>query len=417
MLYLLREGQEKALALEPSNQGFTEGELKTLVNCLPELLGEDLFILNYEFGGFTPSGNRAGILALNRLGKKFIVELRQGDADATELKALEYAATYSRATVADLADIYAGGKAPDGGKISSEAALAELKQYLDEGVSNNGGLDGDPAIVVFASGFRPEFHTTAMWLKDRGVNISCVRFRGYHVEDSWVIDVEHDAPFVARKEHAPEVTRKPAEPRPAPAPAPAPAPPPPTEKKKQAKAETVAEAPAAKAEPQPEPPQPQPVDEDDPSLRYPLLSKVKALLADWRPELEVESYPDALVFPTTQDNIYFAMSAHTYPDPMIEVGLRFERESLNFNRAVAKRVLEHMEQIEADLGESLDVQDPWYRSWVRLSVRRDYDPYSTTQAAEAAEIAAKFVDVLLPLLNSAMDQTMGVEAGAVAKPA
>ncbi len=169
-----------------------------------------------------------------------------------------------------------------------------------------------------------------------------------------------------------------------------------------------------------EPPLAQPVaaeDEGDPSLRYPLLSKVKALLADSQPELEVVSYPDALVFPAGEDNIYFAMSVHTYPDPMIEVGLRFERESLNFNRAVAKKLLDQMETIEAELGEKLDVQDPWYRSWVRLSVRRSYDPYATTQATEAAETAAKFVDVLMPYLTRALQQTQGVEAGAVAEPA
>ncbi len=194
MLYLLREGQEKALPLEPSTQGFTEGELRTLINCLPELLGEDLFILNFEFGGFSPAGNRAGVLALGRNGRKFVVELRQGEADASELKALEYAATYARATVADLADAYSQGKVHTGKRPSAEAALAELKQYLEEGDHTN-GLDPEPAIVVFASDFRPEFYNTVMFLKDRGVNISCARFRGYHVDDSWVIDVEHDSPF------------------------------------------------------------------------------------------------------------------------------------------------------------------------------------------------------------------------------
>jgi hypothetical protein len=370
MLYLLKDGQDKAQPLEPSSQGFTESELRTLIGCLPELLGEDLFVLNYEFGGFTPSGNRAGILAVSRQGKKFIVELRQGEADATELKALEYAASYSRATVADLADAYATGKVPHGKKVSSEAALAQLKQYLEEGEHTN-GLDPDPAIVVFASDFRPEFYTTAMWLKERGVNISCVRFQGYHVDDSWVIDVDHDSPFVLGEEARPEVTRD----------------------------EPVA----------------------DPGLRYPLLRRVRQILVDGHPDLEVVSYPDALVFPTEQDNIYFAMSIHTYPEPFVEIGLRFERESLNYNRAVAKRLLDQMEAIEGAIGEPLDVQDPWYRSWVRLSVRRSYDPHATSQADEAAETVARFVDVLMPYLLKALELTPGVETSsaksAVARPA
>jgi hypothetical protein len=409
MLYLLREGQEKALPLEPSTQGFTEGELRTLINCLPELLGEDLFILNFDFGGFSPAGNRAGVLALGRNGRKFVVELRQGQADATELKALEYAATYAKSTVADLADAYAQGKVHTGKRPSAEAAMAEIKQYLEEGDHTN-GLDPEPAIVVFASDFRPEFYNTVMFLKDRGVNISCARFRGYHVDDSWVIDVEHDSPFVLRKEYAPEVTRKPASSPPAAAPRP---------ERKQSKAAAVEET-RAEEMVEEEPPQEQPLvagDEGDPSLRYPLLSKVKALLADTRPELEVVSYPDALVLPAGEDNIYFAMSVHTYPDPMVEMGLRFERESLSFNRSVAKKLLDQMETLETALGERLDVQDPWYRSWVRLSVRRSYDPYATTQATEAAETAAKFVDVLMPYLVKALEQTPGVEAGAVAKPA
>ena len=271
MLYLLREGQEKALPLEPSTQGFTEGELRTLINCLPELLGEDLFILNFDFGGFSPSGNRAGVLAVGRNGRKFIVELRQGQADATELKALEYAANYAKATVADLADAYAQGKVHTGKRPSAEAALATIKQYLEEGESTN-GLDPEPAIVVFASDFRPEFYNTVMWLKDRGVNISCARFRGYHVDDSWVIDVEHDSPFALRQEYPPEVTRKPASsPQPAPRP-----------ERKQPKAAVVEEpkaevTAAATVEEEPLPEQPLAAEgEDDPSLRYPLLSKVKA---------------------------------------------------------------------------------------------------------------------------------------------
>ncbi len=401
MLYLLREGQEKALPLEPSNQGFTEGELRTLINCLPELLGEDLLILNYEFGGFSPSGNRAGILALSRSGRTFVVELRQGEADATELGALEYAATYSKATVADLADVYAQGNVHDGERPSPELALAQIKEYL-EGVESPNGHASDPAIVVFASNFRPEFHTTATWLKGCGVDISCVQFRGYHVEDSWVIDVEHDTPFALRQEPLPEVTRKPSEP-----PQPAPRP----ERKETEREPAGAEEEEPLQEPQ------QQAHEDDAALRYPLLSKVKRLLAHWRPELEVVTHPDALVFPSAQDNTYFAMSVHTYPDPMIEVGLHLEMESLDLNRAVAKRVLEQLETIEGELGEKLEVQDPWYRSWVRLSVRRSYDPYSTTQAAEATDTVAEFVDALMPHLVKALAQTPGVEAGLVAKSA
>ena len=407
MLYLLREGQEKALPLEASNQGFTEGEVRTLINCLPELLGEDLFILNYDFDGFSPSGNRAGILALSRTGGKLIVELRQGEADATELKALEYAATYSKATVADLAEVYAQGNLHNGSKPSPEAALAEIQQYLEESDSPN-GHDSDPAIVVFASGFRPEFHTTANWLKGLGVNISCVRFRGYHVDDSWVIDVEHDSPFVMRQEPSAEVKRAPAEPRRTT----------PVPEKKAPKAEVAAE-PIAEVEVEEEflPEDPQPSQDDDSALRYPLLSKVKQLLAHWRPEMAVVAHPDALVFPSTQDNAYFAISVHIHPEPTIEVGLHVETESLELNRAVAKHVLQKQASIEEALGEKLDVQDPWYRSWVRLSVRRSYDPYSTTQAAEAAETAAEFVDVLTPHLTQALAQTPGIGSGPVAKSA
>ncbi len=390
MLYYIQEGQEKAIPLEPLDRGLTQDELDTLITCIPNVLGEELLLLDYQYRSFTRYDNRADILALSDEGQLVIIGFRQGVADDAELKTLEYAANLSDKKIREVAAIYAEGAAHKDEGLTVDQARKILQHHLKDS-----RIHSEPRIVILARDVRPALANTILWLHSRGLDISYVRFQAYVAESTWIIDVNHQeaVPSAEVLGFASSAV----------APQAGPAAEDDEEGENGEHSEEPEETGAAEGVGE-EKPGEEKVPVATMAEQHPhstLLRHVEELLTVQPLELEMTSYTDALTFATGIPNIYFDMSARSYPEQYVEITLSFTEDNIEHNRAIARAILARRESIEQALGEPIEVKDPWYRNWVKLYVVREWDAEDPAHAEEAISLLTRFINTLLPYVRDA----------------
>lgn len=175
--------------------GLREREhLQEWVLAHPEVLGEDVLIVTFEFDRWvTGSGEstweRLDVLALDPTGRLVVAELKRDRApDAVMVQALNYAAMVSRFNLDLLSEAYAhragGDKAPD-------ELLDELREWSpnlsDETLA-------PPRVVLVAEAFGPVLTNTAMFLIEQGLDLRLMRVQLYRLGESIALTVSQVLP-------------------------------------------------------------------------------------------------------------------------------------------------------------------------------------------------------------------------------
>lgn len=157
-------------------------DLQEWVLAHPEILGDDLLIVTFEFDRWQASGarpaDRLDILALDTDGRPVVVELKRDRApDTVEMQSIKYAAMVSRFTPESLAEQYARFLSSVGSPTSDEEALEALESHV------GGALDVEtlrrPRIVVAAGDYPPVVTATAVWLNEMGIDFTLVQVSAY----------------------------------------------------------------------------------------------------------------------------------------------------------------------------------------------------------------------------------------------
>jgi hypothetical protein len=170
-----------AVAVTFAEAGLREREhLQEWVLAHPQILGEDLRIVSFEFdrwvaGSGEPTYDRLDVLALDRSGRLIVAELKRDRAPGTvSMQALNYAAMVSRFSLDILADVYAAYRGSE--QLTSEQALAELHEWAPE-LSDE--TLGPPRIVLVAADFGPQVTNTSLFLYESGIDIRLIRVQLY----------------------------------------------------------------------------------------------------------------------------------------------------------------------------------------------------------------------------------------------
>lgn len=153
--------------------------LQEWVIAHPEILGEDVLIVTFEFdrwvtGAGHPTWERLDVLALDRTGRLVVAELKRDLApDAIVVQALNYAAMVSRFSLDLLVEAYGARR---GGDASTAVLQDELRDWApalsDETLA-------PPRIVLVAEDFGPVLRNTAMFLIEQGLDLRLVRVQLY----------------------------------------------------------------------------------------------------------------------------------------------------------------------------------------------------------------------------------------------
>jgi hypothetical protein len=165
------------------------------VRSHPEILGEDLLIVNMEFDKFEGSKDRLDLLALDREGNLVIVELKRTSlAGYADLQAIRYAAMVSSITIEQLVDHYADyRKKATKQQTSMEELRAEINDFVE--LEDFEEPSSRPRIILCSEDFSLEITTTVLWLRGYDLDISCVKITPHRLDDKIVLVPEKIIPL------------------------------------------------------------------------------------------------------------------------------------------------------------------------------------------------------------------------------
>jgi len=131
-------------------------------------------------------------LCLDKSANVVVVELkRTEDGGHMELQAIRYAAMVASMTLDRLISAHAKYL----NDISRELATSEILEFLDSDSIEDIQLSGYVRILLISSDFSTELTTTVMWLNKQGLDITCLRFIPYKLEDQLLIDISQIIPL------------------------------------------------------------------------------------------------------------------------------------------------------------------------------------------------------------------------------
>ena len=195
-VYEVNEGR-----LTPANptRFYVEGlrerqDIQRMLRDQIAVLGEDLFVLSDEYGGWIDSNRRIDLLCLDPEANLVVVELKRDDAGHMELQAIRYAAMIARMTFAEAIDAHTQYLRRCG--QSGEDAEAKLLAYLNWEEAEQEEFGGSIRIILASAAFSKELTTTVLWLLEQGLDISCIRLSPYKLGDGrLLLDVQQIIPL------------------------------------------------------------------------------------------------------------------------------------------------------------------------------------------------------------------------------
>lgn len=197
----------------PINQtSFTElkvrerSDLQRLLRSQIEVLGDDLYVLSEEFSEWEDSRRSIDLLAVDKQANLVVIELkRTNDGGHMELQALRYASMVSAMTFDRAVQIHAAYLA----KIGKQASEAEelLRSFL-EAEEDIEDFAADVRIVLASEDFGKELTTAVLWLRDRDIDIRCIRLKPYLDGDKQLIDVQQIIPLPEANEYQVQLREK-----------------------------------------------------------------------------------------------------------------------------------------------------------------------------------------------------------------
>lgn len=150
----------------------------------PEILGEDLLIVTTEYDRFDKTKDRLDILAIDKNGKLVVIELKRDVADRfTDLQAIHYAAYCSNINLEQIIDMMADYKKRKYGEdFSKEEIQNEIIGFIAN--SDFSEFDNKPRIILVANDFREETLSAVLWLRDNGIDITCIKLEPYKIGEN-----------------------------------------------------------------------------------------------------------------------------------------------------------------------------------------------------------------------------------------
>lgn len=152
--------------------------LKEQIECLES----GLMVLTEEFSGWIDSARRIDLLCLDTDANLVIVELKRDEVGGhMELQALRYAAMVSAMTFEQAVHSLATHRSKGGPDLVK--ARADILEFLGWEEVEEESFARDTRIVLAAADFGRELTTSVLWLRQRGIDIRCIRLRPYRLED------------------------------------------------------------------------------------------------------------------------------------------------------------------------------------------------------------------------------------------
>jgi hypothetical protein len=172
-------------------------DIQRLLRNQIDVLGEELLVIAEEFGEWKESKRRIDLLALDRNAHLVVIELkRTNDGGHMELQALRYASMVAAMTFERASRIYAEFR-----KQAADVATRGLLDFLGWTEPDEDAFANDVRIVLVSADFSKELTTAVLWLRERAIDIRCIRLKPYSVAGKTLVDVQPVIPLPEAEEY------------------------------------------------------------------------------------------------------------------------------------------------------------------------------------------------------------------------
>ena len=323
----------------------------------PEILGEDLLIVTTEYDRFDKTKDRLDILAIDKNGKLVVIELKRDVADRfADLQAIHYAAYCSNINLEQIIDMMADYKRK---KHEKDVSKEEIQNDIIEFIANPdfSEFDNKPRIILVANDFREETLSAVLWLRDNGIDITCIKLEPYKIGENIVIKPEIIVPLPEAKNYIVQVEQK---------------------------KKTTSELTKRQKE------------------YYEFWSKLLEEFKRVKPDVTRRSATKDswLGLPAGYRYIHFEWYFRRRPTEGFYVALHFEHPKYEDNKKMIEYFFSKKEELEKKFPEDeLIFEKRWGSKWAQIYVKRDSGNFDEENLKWGKERMAKFYDVFKPLLD------------------
>lgn len=160
----------------------------------PDVLGEELLIIQEEFDGFNDTKERLDLLALDKEGNIVVIENKRDDSgrDIT-WQALKYVSYCSTLKKDQIRAIYQDYLVKSRSKLMAEESLMEFFDEVEyeELVLNKRQTQ---RIMMVSGNYRKEVTSTVLWLMEYKVRIQCFKATLHELRGQLLLDIEQIIP-------------------------------------------------------------------------------------------------------------------------------------------------------------------------------------------------------------------------------
>ena len=165
----------------------------------PEMLGEELLIIQKEYDGFNDTNERLDLLALDKDGGLVIIENKLDDTGRDVVwQALKYTSYCSTLTTSQIIKLYQSYLDKWQNGDDAKQNLLDFLERSDEELLLN--RNDDQRIIFVANNYRKEVTSTVLWLIKHKIQIQCFRATPYSMGEDMFLQVEQIIPLPETKE-------------------------------------------------------------------------------------------------------------------------------------------------------------------------------------------------------------------------
>lgn len=165
----------------------------------PEVLGEELLIIQKEYNGFNDTNERLDLLALDKEGGLVIIENKLDDTGRNVVwQALKYTSYCSTLTTTQIIKMYQSYLKDMGSEEDAKESILEFLEWEDEELLLN---RNDQRIVFVANNYRKEVTSTVLWLLNHEIQVQCFRATPYSMGEDLFLQIEQIIPLPETKEY------------------------------------------------------------------------------------------------------------------------------------------------------------------------------------------------------------------------
>jgi len=330
-------------------------DLAKWVEQYPAILGEELLIITSEYDRFDKTNERLDLLGLDKDGNLVVIELKRDDSGKNvDLQAIKYAAYCSTLRLADLVEMYVKYQKQKGIEITSEAAQAAILNFIENNDFEE--CNDRPRIILVSKEFRPEVTASVLWLRKFALDVSCVKWDPYELENGCVaVNSSVLIPLPEAKDFIIQAEKK-----------------------------DIAEHSKTLTQ----------------SEYVQFFSQCIELLKKTLPRDYAPPIPRAYYqIPTGISGVHFEWGFHGRPRSSFGVELHFEKGNKESNQCLLSTCTQLKDKLEKALNETMVVQQDWGKTWARLYIEKQQGKITDDLRDWAVEKMQILIRILQPELN------------------